>query len=299
MELVNPFVNIIILNWNGFQDTAACINSLMKISYNNYKIIVVDNASDNDAQKLQKEFGDTIHLIRNEINLGFSGGNNSGIEYALKQKPEFILLINNDTVVENNFLDELLITANSFSNAGIIGPVIGYFNNREKIWSADGKISKIRSSGFIKKINMDINSIKFDKNCTFLSGCCMLIKRDVFEKIGMLDENYFLYLEDSDFCWRTLKAGYKIFLSAKSRIYHKVNISTKRDNPLLPLYYTTRNRLYFAKKNLGNWFYAFYPYLIISMAIKNLLPNNRVEKKVFVKKALKDFKDYKMGQIVN
>ncbi len=294
-----PLVDIIILNWNGFKDTAECINSIKNISYNNYKIIVVDNASDCDAEKIEKEFGNSVFLIRNECNLGFSGGNNIGIKYALKDNPEYILLINNDTVVEKDFLDELICSANSALQAGIVGSVIGYFNDRERIWSANGIISKIRSSGFTRKFNKNINSITLDESCTFLSGCCFLIKKNVIEEIGLLDENYFLYLEDVDFCWRVCKAGYKIVLSAKSRIYHKVNVSTKKNNQLLPLYYTTRNRLYFSEKNLGYWHYIFYFFLIISLSIKTLLSNKKIERAGLIRKAFSDFRSKKMGQIVN
>jgi GT2 family glycosyltransferase len=125
----------------------------------------------------------------------------------------------------------------------------------------------------------------------------MLIHRRVFDNVGLLDENYFLYLEDVDFCWRASKAGFKIVFNAKSKIYHKVNISTTRSNSLLPLYYTIRNRLYFAKKNLGVFYYLSFFYLIISMKIKMLSKNQKDKKQYIFIRALSDFEKNEMGRL--
>ena len=295
---MHPKVSIIILNWNGLKDTLECLESISKISYSNYEIIIVDNNSKgNDVEIIEKEYGNIIKKIMvNECNLGFSGGCNVGINYALHNNTEFVLLLNNDTIVENDFLDELIKTALSVPYAGIVGPIIGYYYDREKIWSAYGSISKIRSSGFTKKFNTKIDLLNKNEQCTFLSGCCQLIRKDVIEKIGLLDEKYFLYLEDTDYCWRTSKAGYKIVMVAKSKIYHKVNVSSRRDNSLTPFYYTTRNRFYFAKKSFGNLYFLAYWYIILSMKIKLLIDQQKLKKQDIFIKAVSDFKNNIMGQ---
>jgi hypothetical protein len=295
---INPKVSIIIINWNGVVDTLECLESLTKLRYNNYEVIVVDNnSSGNDVEVIKREYGNFIkRIIINNNNLGFSGGNNIGINYAVKNNTDFILLLNNDTIVEENFLYELIETAISVPNAGLVGPLIGYYTDKEKIWSAYGFISKIRSSGFSKKINSKIDSVNDSKQCKFLSGCCLLIRKELIDKVGLLDENYFLYLEDTDLCWRASVAGYKIIFTAKSKIYHKVNISTKRNNPLLPLYYVIRNRLYFAKKNIGLFYYFAFCYIVLSMKLKIIFTDQREQKRLILTQALADFKNKAMGQ---
>jgi GT2 family glycosyltransferase len=295
-----PKVSIIILNWNGSQDTLECMESLTKISYNNYEIILVDNNSKgNDVNIIEKEYGNYINkIIESGNNLGFSGGNNVGIRYALENNADYIMLLNNDTVVEKDFLNELMKIAISIPTAGIVGPLIGYYNDREKVWSAYGFINKFKSSGFSKKINTKIELVIENKRCTFLSGCCLLIRKEVIEKIGLLDEKYFLYLEDADYCWRTIKAGYRIIFVASSKIYHKVNVSTTRNNSLLPLYYTVRNRLYFAKKSFGNLYFLAYWYIILSMKIKIFIDKQKLKKQDIFIKAISDFKNNIMGQSI-
>jgi len=292
-----PSIYIVILNWNSYTDIFECISSLNNITYPNYKIVIVDNASDeNIINKIEAMLDKTVHIIKNHINLGFSGGNNVGIKYALANNADFVLLLNNDTIVEIDFLDEMIKTAFLKPKAGIIGPLIAFYSNKESIWSAYGFVSKIKSSGFTRMMNKNINLVKKDKECNFLSGCCLLVRRDVIEKIGLLDEKYFLYLEDTDFCWRTTKAGFKIVLAAKSKIYHKVSASTARENSLMPLYYAVRNRLYFAKKNFGVLFYLSYWYLILTMKIKLLTDQQKVKKRAIFTRAISDFNKNIMGQ---
>jgi GT2 family glycosyltransferase len=233
--------------------------------------------------------------------LGFSGGNNFGIEILLKQNADFILLLNNDTTVEPNFLEILVNKFESDNRTGIAAPQINYYDEPDKIWSAGGKISKIRGSGFAYSDKSERVFDKSDISVGFVSGCCMLIKRDVFINTGLFDENYYLYNEDTDFCLRTLKAGYKIYVTPKSKIYHKVNSSTNRELSLLPLYYTTRNRLYFAKKNFPQILFLTAIYLFITMLLKSLvwIIKGRYKNLIVVNNAIKDFYRGKLGKTEN
>lgn len=247
-----PLVYIILLNYNGYKDTIECINSLEKISYKNYKIVIVDNAStDGSEDILKNEFPHHI-FIQTGSNLGFAGGNNVGIKYALENGADYILLLNNDTVVEPNFLEPLVEYADKDNKVGIVGGKINYYHNRNKIWSAGGKVNLFTGSTYhfgLNKNNSDYIN-KFNK-VKFLTGCVQLIKKDLINDIGFLDEDYFLYYEDTDYCTRAVKNGWKLVYIPNSIIYHKVSSSTKKSSPI-QLYYLTRNRMLFISKNSNN-----------------------------------------------
>jgi GT2 family glycosyltransferase len=295
---MNPKITIVILNWNGYEDTSECIISLQKITYDNYQIVVVDNGSDDEEfNKLKNNFP-LIQVLRSDDNLGFTGGNNLGIKYSLEEKADYILLLNNDTIVEPNFIQPLLNVFEEDKNAGIVAPQINYFYEPRKIWTEGGKISRLRGSGFAYSDQIESNIKPYNKEVTFVSGCCMLIKKEVFEKIGLFDENYFLYVEDADLCYRTTHAGYKIIVTHSSKIHHKVSSSTKEYLSLLPLYYVTRNRLYFAKKNFPNFFIITVLYIVFSMSIKSIywIFSNNSKNILIIINAFKDYFSKRMGK---
>lgn len=291
-------VAIIILNWNGYKDTFECLKSLEKVTYKRLNIIVIDNGSDNnDCLTLQNEFPQIELIVSNE-NLGFTGGTNLGIESAMRNKPDYILLLNNDTTVEPDFINHLLEVFNQHENVGIAAPLINYYYEPKKIWTEGGKISRIRGSGFANSDRL-IERIRFDyKSVSFVSGCCMLIKTQILDEIGLFDENYFLYIEDVDFCKRVIDARYSIFVSSQSQIYHKVSSSTNKNLTQLPLYYATRNRLYFAKKNFPETYLLTFLYISISMWVKKIYWKFEGKQNYifFVKKAFSDFWKGKMGK---
>jgi GT2 family glycosyltransferase len=280
-----PKVAIIILNWNGFNDTSECLDSLKSIYYSNYEVILVDNNSNgDDFRKLREKYSDFVkYFIKNDRNLGFAGGNNSGIRLALEKDFDYVLLLNNDTIVEPDFLDNLILSMNKNITADISAPKIIYHSN------------KIKASGFAYGFNEKIVTNNNERFCTFASGCCILIRSEVFKKIGLLDEAYFLYLEDTDFCFRATKNGFKILYTPTSKIYHKVGSTTTKDNNLLPLYYSIRNRLYFARKNLGYYYYLSLIYIIFTFLLKIIFSEQKLDKlKIFIL-AFKDFLNGKKG----
>jgi GT2 family glycosyltransferase len=235
--------------------------------------------------------------VRTNENLGFAGGNNVGIKKALGLESEFICLLNNDTIVEPDFLTKLISKYNA--SIGILTPVICYYHDRKKVWAAGGRISKLRGSGFAHHFNNDVSDVREDMYVQFVSGCCMLFHKSLIHEIGYLDENYFLYLEDTDFSFRTNRINKKNLVVKDSLIYHKVNATTKKDNSLLPLYYTTRNRLYFSKKNFGPIYIITHLYLKITFCLKlnfvDAFKNNEVAR--VVKRAFADFKRNKFGKL--
>jgi len=292
---------VVIVNYNGAEDSIECVESLLENDHKNIEIIIADNNSGQiQKEKLKAKLSDSANLIYLNDNLGFSGGNNVGIKEALKNGADYILLLNNDTIVEKDFLTKLLAASENNVEAGITAPQINYYSEQNLIWSAGGDISKLKGSGFSRHENEADNGQVLSSYVDFVSGCCMLIKKAVFEKIGFLDEKYFLYLEDTDFCLRAINNGFKIYLVAGSKIYHKVNATTSREDSSLPIYYTSRNRLYFSKKMLGKWYYAVLWYLYVTMLPKFILWYFKDQKENIkaVKRAFKDFHNNLMGRAV-
>lgn len=259
-------IAIIVLNWKQPKLTIETVKSLLKIKSTDfdYQIIIVDNNSpDNSFDLLEKSFSKNskVTVKQTASNLGYVGGNNFGIEFALKKKFDFILLINNDVLVDKNFLAELH-HASLTGNYGIAGPKI-YFapghefhKNRYKksdlgkvIWSAGGHMDWNNIIGS----NIGVDEVdKNQHNATlinpdFLSGCCLLIKSSVFKKIGLLDSNYFMYLEDVDFCQRAKSNGFTLAYIPKSVIWH-INAGSSSSGSSLQDYFITRNRLIFANR---------------------------------------------------
>src|SRR4030042_3841159 len=195
---MNPKVYIIILNWNGCNDTIECIESLKSVTYPNFSVVVVDNASsDNSIDVIPRKYRD-IAFIEVKKNMGFAGGNNIGIKYALEHGADYILLLNNDTTVEPNFLTELVRTAETDNKVGILGPKIYFYSEPVRIWFGGGKLNWLRKKGthldYLKIDNKNLAPEK-PKLKKFITGCCLLIKKDVVKRLGLMSEDYFLYYE--------------------------------------------------------------------------------------------------------
>ncbi len=264
-------VSIILVNYNGLEDTVSCVESLQKICYKNFEIIVVDNGSADDYKLLKKGLdGKNVTILRTNNNLGFSGGNNIGIKYALESNADYVLLLNNDTVVESDFLNPMVQISDEYNDQVVVTCKIMYESRRNIVWYAGGSFSKITSrtvSYGINKIDDEYLSVKY---VTFASGCCLLIPCSVARKVGLMNEDYFLYCEDTDYCLRVIRCGYKIIFEPKSKIYHKVSASTNR-LPGMQTYYLVRNKLYIIKEYVDVKFKLLaYGYLLFE-TIKRLM----------------------------
>lgn len=248
-----PLVYIILVNYNGVEHTLECIESLQKINYRNFNIIVVDNASSDNCCDIVSRKYKEVHCIQSNENLGFAGGNNLGIKVALEEKADYILLLNNDTTVEENFLNILVNEQLKDENkdVGVTISKIKNYYNRDIIWYAGGDIDLFKANTIIYGLREEDKG-QFDnkKEVGFASGCCMLIDKKVIERIGYLNESYFLYYEDTDYSVRIRKGGYKLLYCPESVIYHKESVSTERFSENYQ-YYFVRNRLLFAKNNMN------------------------------------------------
>ncbi len=221
-----PLVYIIVLTWNGREDTLECLRSLADLTYPNYRVLVVDNNSaDGTAVALVQEFPGT-EVIVNNSNLRFAGGNNVGIRRAADRGAEYILLLNNDTTVDPRFLTLMVDAMQNDGSAGIAGPKIYYFADRNRIWYAGGRIEW--SKGWISHLGVhETDKGQYDTagETAYVTGCCMLVKRQVIERIGMLDEAYYIYGEDADFCVRASRAGFRLLYVPAAVIWHKLSVA--------------------------------------------------------------------------
>lgn len=285
---MKPKVTVIILNWNGWKDTIECLESLYKINYPNYNVILVDNNSMDDSISKIREYcsgkieiksdffeynpnnkpikiieysekeikdlndeylsSDKLLIIKNDENYGFAEGNNIGIRYALNNlDSDYILLLNNDTVVDEKFLNELVDAAESNDEIGAVGPKTYYYNEKNMIqWTAGGflepKYFKVESIG---PFEIDKGQYDMNQELDYIIGSCVLCKRNVIEKVGLLDHGYFMYFEDVDWSLRILKSNYKCVYAYKSKIWHKMGVSS---GACFKTHYYHMNRIYLFKK---------------------------------------------------
>jgi len=247
-----PRVFVIILNWNGKDYLNDCLPTISNQTYPNYKVVLVDNGSTDDSVEFVKKNYPHVAIIELDRNYGFSKGNNIGIEYALKKGADYVLLLNNDTVVKENFLEELVLVAEN-NNAGICGPKIFFWNlngRNDIIWFAGGYANVDKGKFYHYRIGKpDIKKEEISE-VDFISGCCMLIKKDVFKKIGLLDEVYSpVYCEDIDFCLRAKKAGFKILYNPKAVVWHKVSATSKGAFSSRKAYFKYRNTIILIRKH--------------------------------------------------
>ncbi len=253
-------VFVVILNFNGFEDTIACVKSLQKMEKNEtLEIVVIDNASNNESVEEINKALSGIVFLRNKENLGFSGGCNVGMRYAMDNGADFIMLLNNDTLVDKNLLDNLLNTFGQSENIGGVVPKIyfakGHEFHKDKykknelgkvIWYAGGKMDWKNLIG--ENIGVDqVDHGQFDVEAEteLATGCCFLIKTEALKKVGVFDERYYLYYEDADLTQRMKKAGMRVVYNPKGIVWHLNAGSGGGSGSTLQDYYITRNRLLF------------------------------------------------------
>ncbi len=247
----NGSVAIIVLNWNNETDTIDCLRSLEKITYPNYKVFLVDNGSKEESVSLLRPFHkDKVVLIENGKNLGFSGGNNVGIRRALAEGFTYVFLLNNDTVVAPDFLEKMVAVAGDNAQNGIVGPKIYYYAEPQRIWYGGGLIRWPKGGVHPGQGEIDAHPDESAPLETgYVTGCALLIKARAIREIGGLDEDFFLYHEDTDWSVRARKAGYAIMYAPAAKVYHKVSRTASALGSPKILYYDTRNVLLLAKRH--------------------------------------------------
>ncbi|MCX7928963.1 MAG: glycosyltransferase family 2 protein [Patescibacteria group bacterium] len=254
------------LTYNNYYDTKECIGSLLNNTLTPRSIIIIDNGSHDDSiERLKSDLQNnpTIIFVQNPANFGFARGMNIGIKLALRQGGDFICLINNDTVLEKNCLKNLYLAITKAENIGIVGPRIFYWCEPERIWHGGGYYSFILSNVYIPEKNKIIKeTANYQKKVTFLTGCVWMVRKEVFKKVGLLDEDFFFYSEDTDFCLRTIKKGFSLLYVPNAHVWHKIqSISKSRITPFF-LYHMAKSKIILSRKHFC-FLYSLYTVLLV------------------------------------
>lgn len=264
-------LTIILVNYNGKQYNEACIESVLAgQSAFDRKILVVDNASGDDSMgRLKERYGNDakVELLRLDDNFGFSYANNVGIRRAMEDGADYVLLLNNDTEIAPDMLAQLAACAARHPDS-VIAPKIYYSDRRDVIWSAGGRVSPfIRKVSHIGLDRTDRGQFEEETEIGFATGCALFIPCGIIERAGLLDEDFFLYYEDTEYCFRLTELGIPIYFCPEAVMYHKVGASSKGADSPLCAYYIARNWLLCNRKHLG----VRYPLFLVYYGINRLV----------------------------
>ncbi len=253
-----PLVWIVVLNWNGLADTLACLESLRRLHYSNRRILVVDNASTDGSVAALRHTAVSreLELIESDKNLGYAGGNNLGIRYALEHGADFVLVLNNDATVDPALLDELIAAAARYPDAGCFGPWIYYMNDPDRLWFTRSEWDPSVSAFSAPDKGCLASEVSREAaRSDYVCGAALFFRAGVARRIGLFDERFFLVYEDSDWCFRARRAGFECVAVPSARVWHKVGTSFTSEASPLRTYFSTRNKLLWAEKNLsrGAW----------------------------------------------
>ena len=245
-----PKIVILLLNWNGKKETLECLGSLQKVDYPNFQQVVIDNGSSDDSVAVIRQNYPHIPLLENRANLGFAGGNNPGIEWALRHHAEWILLLNNDTIVDPHFLNAFMAAAKEEPKAHILGAKILSYDKPEIIdhlggfWRPEIAEFRCADSGTLDHPYLQMREVDY------VCGAALLMHRSVPETIGLLEPNFFLFWEETDFCTRAKRAGFGVWTAPEAKIWHKVSASFIGGKPHMH-YFWWRSRLLWIERNCG------------------------------------------------
>lgn len=239
---MNDRVFTVVLNWNGWRETAACLSSLAQMRYGNNQVIVVDNGSDNDSACRLKSGFPSLQLIETGQNLGFAAGCNVGIQLALEQRADFVWLLNNDTIVDPDALQCLLDKARADRRIAAVGSAIYSMEEPHRLQAWGGGHVNFwlgRSRHFLVPMP--------DDEVDFITGASMLVSREALESVGLLDEQFFMYWEDADFCFRLRQSKWKLAVAGDSKVWHKGSASVGKNSVSLDRYFNTSAAHFFRR----------------------------------------------------
>lgn len=254
---ISPEVAIIVLNWNNAPDTIRCLRSLKQLTYERYQIIIVDNGSTDDSIFALGAAYPDMAILETGQNLGYAEGNNVGIRHALKQEPDYVCVLNNDTILAPDCLQALVDEAESSPEIGMVGPKGYFFEPSDMVYSAGGLIDWKKGQNIHRGMwqrESELGSLYSDEpvDVDFVDGCCILVKRQLIERIGLLDPRYYLNFEDADWCVRACQAGFRVRYTPGAVLWHKLSASLGMASPR-KTYYMTRNALLFFWTHLEGW----------------------------------------------
>lgn len=240
---------VILVNWNGWADTLACLDSLDRLTYSETTVLVVDNGSGDDSVARIRAARPDVRLLESGANLGFAGGNNIAIRAALDEGADYVWLLNNDTVVEPDALTALVDALEADPAAGAAGSKITYFDRPGVLWYAGGDFTPqgpVRHRGIDEP---DAGAYDTTEETGFITGCSLLLRTSVLAKVGMMRDEYFLYWEEADLDWRIRATGYRLLYVPGSVVRHKVGASLGQGWGPAQTKYLARNMLHFYRLN--------------------------------------------------
>lgn len=250
---MNPKVFVIILNYNGNRSIVRCLSSVYRSSYKNFEVVVVDNASTDGSLEMVRAKFSRAHVIMNGFNVGFATGNNVGIRFALEKFADYVFILNNDAYLEHDSLEKMVSYMQNKKNVGIVSPTIFSGNDRH-IWFVGGIIDWLR----MKSAHLTVVDSKNPHEIEYACGCAMLVSNAVFKEIGLFDERFFLYYEDTDFCIRARKKGFKIMLVPTAEVFHDEQSETEKPHKI---YWLVLSGIFFFKKHtpliLKPWMFVY------------------------------------------
>jgi GT2 family glycosyltransferase len=279
-------IGVVTVTYNSAAVISEFMECLLKQSYRNIRLYLVDNCSCDNTLALVAHYSDPrVVAIRNSSNVGVAEGNNIGIRAAISDGCSFVVLVNNDTVFGDDLMSSLQGGLDRHQ-CDMIAPKICYFEPADKIWSAGGAFSVLRGRskhlGFNKKDNGQFDR---PRNVEYSPTCCMLIKKEVFDRIGLMDPHYFIYFDDADFCLRAHRAGFKLMYAPEGKLFHKVS-SLIGHRSETAVRYVTRNHVYFVLKNFRVWQNVYYlPVCQAHIIVRCLLAKNIAKTFVIAQKA--------------
>ncbi len=241
-----PRVWVVIVNWNGREDTLACLRSLESLDYRGHDVLVVDNGSQDGSVEAIRASFPSVTVMENGRNLGFAGGNNVGIAHAVDRGADYVLLLNSDTEVAPGLLSALVEVGEADPTVGMLGPKIYYYDAPNVIWSAGGTVDAWGRTGHLRADEPDDGSPEGVRLVDYVTGCAILVKRCVVERIGAFDERFFAYFEETEWCARARRAGYKVAYVPSGVVWHKIQPNARGASRFY-IYMMARNRLLYLR----------------------------------------------------
>jgi GT2 family glycosyltransferase len=253
-KLLTSSVCTLILNYNNYSDTIETIESVLSLEYDANSVLLVENSSDNTIiQKIRTRFPD-LAIIENKKNLGYAGGNNSGIQKAIASGAEYIFLLNNDVKLEKDVLKKCISAMEKSPGCGACQPIIATFENKEMVWSAGTQLYFGYPRLYLKGTQLQKNGII--PSPFGLVGCAILFRRSALQQTGLFDESLFLLHEETDWCIRAKKMNFSLLIISDAVVYHKISVSIGMFSKIY-LYYIGRNWLLVGKKNFSFFYYLY------------------------------------------
>lgn len=296
----SPLVISVVLNTNHREDTLQCLETLYKNTYENHRVILLDNASTDGTVDKVRLLQPKVQIIELDRNLGYAGNNNMGIQAAIEQNADWVFVLNEDTITAQDCISFLVSVGESDPSIGIVGPMVYHHDEPDIIQSAGGRADRYYNAWHMGQDEPDHGQYQMPHEVQWISGCGIMVRNTLIKQVGALDERFFYYVEEFEWCVRARKAGWRILHVPQAKIWHK---GVQRDYQPKPsvTYYATRNRLLLLRKHharLMVWIGVLSQYLR-TYASWTLKPKwrSKLEHRDAMQRGFMDFLHHRWGQM--